>query len=118
MTAAATASQQLSQSGKSPGPSRPGTKYPVQEALTSTNVDRREGFLNEIFGPWAMDQRSCQIGRVGGTLPPPSPGNSGWHSGQETILEVFTLGFDSYERYLDFETGVLHRISSRIYLAE
>ena len=28
------------------------------------------------------------------------------------------MDFDSYERYLDFETGVLHRNSSRIYLAE
>ena len=28
------------------------------------------------------------------------------------------MDFDSYERYLDFETGVLHRIWSRIYLAE
>ena len=44
VTAAATAaatSQELSQSGKSPDPSRPGTKYPVQESLTSTN-----SFLN------------------------------------------------------------------------
>ena len=37
---------------------------------------------------------------------------------QETVLGVFKLDFDSYERYQDFETGVLHRISSRIYLAE
>ena len=28
------------------------------------------------------------------------------------------LDFDPYERYLDFETGVLQRILSRIYLAE
>ena len=28
------------------------------------------------------------------------------------------MDFDSYERYLDFEIGVLHRISSRFYLAE
>ena len=28
------------------------------------------------------------------------------------------MDFDSYERYPDFETGVLHRISSRVYLAE
>ena len=28
------------------------------------------------------------------------------------------MDFDSYERYLDFETGVLHINSSRIYLAE
>ena len=61
-------------------------------------------------------------GKIVGT-PPPSPpsaksGNSGWHSGQETILGAFKLDFDSYERYQDFETGVLHRISSRFYLAE
>ena len=41
-----------------------------------------------------------------------------WHSGQETIFGVFKFDFDSYEGYLDFETMVLHRISSRIYLAE
>ena len=39
------------------------------------------------------------------------------HSGQGTISGVFNLDFDSYERYLDFETGVLHRILSRNYLA-
>ena len=33
--ATATTSQELSQSGKSPDPSRAGTKYPVQESLTS-----------------------------------------------------------------------------------
>ena len=33
-------------------------------------------------------------------------------------MEVFKLNVDSYEGYLDFENGVLHRISSRIYLAE
>ena len=33
--AAATASQELSTSGKAPGPSRAGIKYPVQESLTS-----------------------------------------------------------------------------------
>ena len=65
-----------------------------------------------------MDQGSCQIGRVVGTSPPPSPGNSGRHSGQETIFGVFKLNFDSYESSQDFQTGVLHRISSRIYLAE
>ena len=31
---------------------------------------------------------------------------------------VFNLDSDSYERYLNFDTGVLHRISSRIYIAE
>ena len=34
------------------------------------------------------------------------------------IFGVFKSNFESYERYLDFETGVLHRISSRIYRAE
>ena len=34
-TAAAAAFQELSQSGKSPDPSRAETKYPVQESLTS-----------------------------------------------------------------------------------
>ena len=34
------------------------------------------------------------------------------------MFGVFKSDFDSYEGYLDFETGVLHRISSRIYLAE
>ena len=46
MTATATAataataatSQELSISGKAPGPSRAGIKYPVQESLTSTNL--------------------------------------------------------------------------------
>ena len=28
------------------------------------------------------------------------------------------MEFDSYERYLDFETGVLHRVSSQVHLAE
>ena len=37
---------------------------------------------------------------------------------QDTVFGVFTLDFDSYERYQDFDTGVLHRIWSRIYLAE
>ena len=48
----------------------------------------------------------------------PNKASSGSHSGQETIFRDFKLDFDSYERYLDFETGVLHRISCRIYLAE
>ena len=44
--------------------------------------------------------------------------NSGRHSGQGTMFGVFKLDFDSYERYLDLDTGVLHRIWSRIYLAQ
>ena len=56
---------------------------------------------------------------VGKPSPPsPSPGNSGWHSGRGTIFGVFKLEFDSYERYHNFDTGVLHILSSRIYLAE
>ena len=39
------------------------------------------------------------------------PRTSGWHSGQGTTFKVFKLDFESYERYLDFETRVLHRIS-------
>ena len=39
LTAAATAtSQELSISGKAPGPSRTGSKYPVQESLTSISL--------------------------------------------------------------------------------
>ena len=34
------------------------------------------------------------------------------------MLGVFKLEFDSYEGYFDFDTGVIHRISNRIYLAE
>ena len=45
-------------------------------------------------------------------------GNSGWRSDWGTIFGVLKLDFDSYERYLDFETRVLHRNSSRIELAE
>ena len=40
------------------------------------------------------------------------------HSGQGTIFGVFKLEFDSYESSRNLDTGVLHRISSRIYLAE
>ena len=38
------------------------------------------------------------------------------YSPNSATFGVFKLDFDSYERYQDFETGVLHRISSRIYL--
>ena len=34
------------------------------------------------------------------------------------MLGVVKFYFDSYERYQDFETGILHRISSWIYLTE
>ena len=44
--------------------------------------------------------------------------NSGRRSGQGAMLGVLKLDFDSYERYLDFDTGVPHRISSRVYPAE
>ena len=90
----------------------------------SMKMYRSEGFPEQDIWPLhVMDQGSCQIGRVLGTSspssspPPPSPGSSGWHSGRETIFGVFKLDFDSYEGYLDFETGLLPRISSRIYLA-
>ena len=43
---------------------------------------------------------------------------SDWHSGQETMCGVFKLDFATYESSRKFETGVLHRTSSRIYLAE
>ena len=36
----------------------------------------------------------------------------------DTIFGAFRLALDSGKRYLDFDTRVLHRISSRIYLAE
>ena len=73
----------------------------------------------DIWFLGVMDQGSCQIGRLLGTPPPPpSPGSSGWHSVQGIIFFVFRLDFDSYESSLNFETGVLHRISSWIYLAE
>ena len=44
--------------------------------------------------------------------------NSGRHSGQGTIFGVLKLDVDSHETYLDFDTGVLHRVLSRIYPAE
>ena len=40
------------------------------------------------------------------------------HSGRGTIFGVFELQFDSYGRYLDFQTKVLHGIPSQTYLAE
>ena len=36
----------------------------------------------------------------------------------KTIFVVFNIDFDTYESSREFETGVLHRISSRIDLAE
>ena len=54
-----------------------------------------------------MDQGSCQIGRVLGKPPPPpsSPsfGNSGRHSGQETIFEGFPMVLGSWSEI--FENG-------------
>ena len=79
--------------------------------------DSRTGYLvpgHDGSGLWPD-------GKIVGTSSSPpsaSSGNSDWHSGQETILGVFKLDFDSYKRYQDFETGVLHRISSRFYLEE
>ena len=34
------------------------------------------------------------------------------------MFGVVKMDVDSYERYADFETGVLHTISSQVYLAE
>ena len=42
----------------------------------------------------------------------------GWHLAQETTFGVLNRMFDSCERYLDFDTGALHIISNRMYLAE
>ena len=42
-TATATASQQLCPSGKAPGASRTGSKYPVQESLTSRDINVKPG---------------------------------------------------------------------------
>ena len=99
--AATAASQELSTSGKAPGPSRAGIKYPVQESLTSIKIliliifsrfwaDHSNRSCNQVkYGPYnpcnrsegfperdiwflgVMDQGSCQIGRVVGTPPPP-----------------------------------------------
>ena len=45
------------------------------------------------------------------------PGNSGRHSGHETIFEVFRLDLDTYGSSQEFETGFLHSFSMRIWLA-
>ena len=50
-TAAATASQQLCPSGKGPWPSRTGSKYPVQESLTSTNSKYSRNLQNQLSNP-------------------------------------------------------------------
>ena len=47
--AAAATSQELSISGKAPGPSRAGIKYPVRESLTSINVLDVGQFLLKII---------------------------------------------------------------------
>ena len=73
----------------------------------------------DIWSLHVMDHGSCQIGTVVGTpSPPPSPASSCWHSGQGTVFGVFKLDVDSYESARNFDTWVLHRISSRIDLAE
>ena len=81
---------------------------------------RSEGFPEQdMWFLGMMDQGSCQIGRVLGTSPPPpSLGSSSWHSGRGTIFGVFKLEFGSYESPRNFETVVLHRISTWIDLAE
>ena len=52
----------------------------------------------DIWSLGPMYQGSCQIGRVLGTSPPPSPspGSSGWHSGRGTMFGVLKLEFDTY----------------------
>ena len=56
-TVAAATSQELSKSGKAPGPSRTGSKYPVQESLTSIYgpygpyMSIATFFQNIIWGP-------------------------------------------------------------------
>ena len=82
----------------------------------SNYCHRSEGFPErDIWFLCVMDQSSCQIGRVLGTSssssPPPSPGRG-------TMFGTFKFDFDSYESSRNFETGVLHRILSRIHLAE
>ena len=65
------------------------------------NFDQTHMILSKWGIPWTgylVHQGSCQIGRVLGTSPPPPPGSSGWHSGQEAIVGVFKVEFDSYER--------------------
>ena len=66
--------------------------------------DSRTGYLvpgRDGLGVWPDGKIVC----TSSSPPPVTSGNSGWHSGQETILGVFKLDFDSYERYQDFETG-------------
>ena len=88
-----------------------GIDFPEVEHIIEVR-DSRTGYLvpgRDGLGVWPD-------GKIVGTSSPPPSASSG-NSGQETIFGVFELDFDSYERYQDFETGVLHRISSRIYLA-
>ena len=62
-------------------------------------TSRSEGFPSrDIWSLGVMAQGSYQMGRVVGTPSPspPSLGNSGWHSGQETIFRRFPKVLDSW----------------------
>jgi len=68
----------------------------IQYELQLVEVrDSRTGYFIPVcdgMGVWPH-------GEIVGTLPPPSPpslGNSGWHSGQETILGGFLMVLDSW----------------------
>ena len=85
LTAAATAaSQELSTSGKAPGPSRAGIKYPVRESLTSTNTCKYLTLLTF------------------------------WPGNYSVYLELFICILTWDGRYLHFKTGVLLENSIQI----
>ena len=91
----------------------------LQQCL-ECGLARSEGFLNGIFHPCALWVRgltrleSCRQTAVAVGV--------AWKfrltCWPRNYIWIFKLDVDSYERYQEFDTGVLHRISSRIYLAE